>query len=263
MLRIEALTLDFGARSILSGVTLNVSPPGMTVLLGPNGAGKSSLLRVVSGEIRPSEGSVQILGRSLPSWDRTQLACRRAMLPQSETLSFAFTVLEVVLLGRIPHGTSPSRDQRIAETALAEVGLTGFEDRSYVALSGGERKRVQLARVLAQIWPGEAGHVLLLDEPTAALDLVHQHRILALADRMSEKGVAVMVVLHDLNLAAQYANRVALMNEGRLVAVGSPFEVFRSSVLEPVFGLPVEVRELNSPNQRVVLAGFGRHEDRA
>ena len=261
MLSFESICLDLGGRVVLSDVSLEVQPPGVTMLLGPNGAGKSSLLRIAAGELKPKSGQVRVLGCPLPKWDTTSLARQRAILPQSSTLSFGFTVMEVVLLGRIPHGTSNRRDGPIAEAALAEVGLAGFEERSYLALSGGERQRVQLARVLAQIWPGEEGQLLLLDEPTAALDLVYQHQMLALGEKMAARGVTVLVVLHDLNLAAQYAHRLALMDRGRLVAEGTPDAILRTSVLEPVFRLPLEVKELDSPRQRVVLAKVAPHEN--
>jgi iron complex transport system ATP-binding protein len=167
-------------------------------------------------------------------------------------LSFGFTVLEVALLGRMPHGRA--NDPEIARRALVTVGLGGFEARGYLSLSGGERQRVHLARVLAQIWEDGEDRVLLLDEPTAALDLVHQHGTLALAKKMSRRGVAVIAVLHDLNLAARYADRIALLSRGALVANGTPREVLQPMVLEPVFGLPVDVLELSDPKQWIVLA---------
>lgn len=254
MLEFSDVALRLGGRSILDGVSLEVPPAAVTAVIGPNGAGKSTLFRIAAGEVEPTSGSVLVGGRPIPGWDRVELARRRAVLPQASTLSFGFSVLEVVLLGRTPHAASRAEDLRVAEAALAEVGLTGFESRSFLTLSGGERQRVHLARVLAQIWPGNEDHLMLLDEPTSALDLVHQHGTLSLACRLAKRGVALAVVLHDLNLAARYASRIALMSEGRVVAEGSPDEVLRPSVLEPVFKLPVDVLELTSPRQRVVLA---------
>lgn len=252
-LALENVSLRRGGRTVLQDVRLELPTGALTALIGPNGAGKSSLLELASGTLQPIAGSVSLAGRLLEVWSPGELATKRAVLPQSSSLAFDFSVEEVVQLGRMPHWSSKQDDVRIAAAALERVGLSGFERRSYLELSGGERQRVQLARVLAQIWEETPNRVLLLDEPTAALDLVHQHRTLALARRIAREGVAVAVVLHDLNLAAQYADRIALLDRGALVRVGTPEEVLRPPVLEPVFHIPVDVMELASPKRRLVL----------
>ncbi len=252
-LELTSIHLERGGRPVLEDVSIELPGGSVTAIVGPNGAGKSTLLAVASGELLPSRGQVSLAGRLMSRWAPGELATKRAVLPQASTLEFAFTVDEVVRLGRLPHLSSKRTDDRIARAALAKVGLDGFGARSYLQLSGGERQRVQLARVLAQVWESSANRVLLLDEPTAALDLVHQHSTLALARSMASEGVAVAVVLHDLNLAAQYADRIALMSRGALRVVGSPQDVLRPSILEPVYSIHVDVMELASPQRRLVL----------
>ncbi len=252
-LQLTNVSLDRGGRRVLDAVSVDIPSAAVTAIVGPNGAGKSTLLEVAAGALTPSHGRVFIAGRALDRWSKGELATKRAVLPQSSTLAFGFSVDEVIRLGRLPHLSSKRDDDRITQLALARVGLAGFGPRSYLGLSGGERQRVQLARVLAQIWEPTAHRILLLDEPTAALDLVHQHQTLRLARGLAAEGVAVAVVLHDLNLAAQYADRIAVMDRGRVEHVGAPQEVLRPSILEPIFRIHVDVMELASPQRRLVL----------
>lgn len=253
-LSLRAVSVRTAGRALLHRVSLEVEEGMVLGVLGPNGAGKSTLLKVASSELTPSSGEVQIFGKALDSWLLRQLAQRRAVLPQHASLSFGFTVFEVVLLGRLPHERGAARNAEVAQSALAAVGCEHLASRGYPSLSGGEQKRVHLARVLAQIWDTQEPCVLLMDEPTAALDMVHQHRALQLARKMARRRVAVITVLHDLNLAAAYCDRLALLHQGELVTVGAPSEVLRPSILEPVYGLPIEVIELSSPKQRIVIS---------
>jgi iron complex transport system ATP-binding protein len=170
----------------------------------------------------------------------------RAVLPQNSSLQFAFRVVDVVLMGRSPHNPSlfTERDHAIATAAMQRADVSHLRDRLFPSLSGGERQRVHMARVLAQIWDNgdKTARYLLLDEPTSALDLLHQHSTLAIARRLAdEQGTGVLVVLHDLNLAALYADRVAVMQSGGLVCQGVPSEVLRSEIIEDVFGIAVSV----------------------
>lgn len=234
--------VTIGQSRLLDDVSLTVVPGEVVAIVGPNGAGKSTLLRVLCGDLCPTTGEVVLLGRALQAWPVREQARLRAVLPQQSTLMFAFTAREVVLLGRAPHAGGP-RDEAIAGAALATVGIGHLSDRWYTSLSGGEQQRVQLARVLAQIWePVDAlPRALLLDEPTNSLDLTHQHHTLALARQWARQGVAVVAVLHDLNLAAQYADRIVLMHAGRIAAAGPPDAVLTTEGIEAVFGLPVQV----------------------
>jgi len=231
-----------GGRRLLDDVSLAVFPGEVLVLVGANGAGKSTLLRCLGAELTPAAGDVQMNGRPLAHWAPRDSAKRRAVLPQASPLSFPFTGLEVALMGRIPFGAPVSDDIRIAGAALAAAEAGHLAERRYTTLSGGERQRVHLARVLAQLWeplPEGEPRYLLLDEPTASLDLAHQHALLRLARAWAAADVGVLIVLHDLNLAAQYADRIAVLKAGRLLEAGAPTEVLRSQLIAEAFGLAV------------------------
>jgi iron complex transport system ATP-binding protein len=250
-----------GRRTLVDGVTLGIGSGELVVLAGPNGAGKSTLVRAMTGEWPLAGGRVRVLGRDLAQWPRRELATRFGVLPQKSALAFDFRVEEVVALGRLPHraGEGGASDTEVVAASLVDVGLADFGRRSYLDLSAGEQQRVHVARVLAQLWEaGSAGlgGAMLLDEPTSALDLGQQQRLLDLLWRWSRRGVAVGVVLHDLNLAARYADRLALLAGGRLVAAGSPAEVLEASLLARVYDCDVVVRtDAADGRPLVTLAG--------
>ncbi|MFJ8532770.1 heme ABC transporter ATP-binding protein [Streptomyces sp. NPDC093591] len=232
----ESLHVRLGGREVLQGVDAIVRAGEVLALVGPNGAGKSTLLSALAADLPATQGVVRIHGRPASEWSAPELALRRAVLPQSANLSFPFTVEEVVRMGRAPHATSPAEDDLAVADAMAATEVTAFALRPFSALSGGERARVALARVLAQRAP-----LLLLDEPTAALDLKHQELVLRLCRERARAGDAVVVVLHDLGLAAAYAHRVAVLRGGRVAADGAPAEVFSEQLLSEVYDQPVEV----------------------
>ncbi|MFL1903490.1 heme ABC transporter ATP-binding protein [Streptomyces tauricus] len=234
----EALHVRLGAREVLSGVAVEARAGEVLALVGPNGAGKSTLLGALAADLPASEGVVRVHGRPVSDWSAHELALRRAVLPQSASLSFPFPVEEVVRMGRAPWAGRPEEDQDDAAvaSAMAATEVTGFAGRPFSALSGGERARVALARVLAQ-----RARLLLLDEPTAALDLRHQELVLRICRERAREGDAVVVVLHDLGLAAAYAHRVVILCAGRAVADGAPSEVFTDRLLSDVYKQPVEV----------------------
>ncbi|MFJ6742243.1 heme ABC transporter ATP-binding protein [Streptomyces sp. NPDC091279] len=232
----DAVCVRLGGRDVLDGVGLGVRAGEVLALVGPNGAGKSTLLGVLAADLPVVSGVVRIDGRPVTEWSAPELALRRAVLPQSAALSFPFTVEDVVRMGRAPHDASPAEDDLAVAGAMAATEVTGFADRPFSALSGGERARVALARVLAQQTP-----LLLLDEPTAALDLKHQELVLRLCRERARAGDAVVVVLHDLGLAAAYAHRVAVLHAGRVAADGPPGEVCTRALLSRVYDQPVDV----------------------
>ena len=213
----------------------------MLALVGPNGAGKSTLLSVLSGDRKPDSGTVTIDGRELGSIRHGELARLRAVLTQENSVSFPFRVSEVVAMGRSPWARSlESRDDvAVVNEALEVTDVAHLGDRRYTTLSGGEKARVSLARVLAQHTP-----VVFLDEPTAALDLRHQEDVMRVARSMAEDGRAVVVVLHDLSLAGAYSDRMALIAHGALDAIGTPSEVLTAERVERVYGLAVELRDV-------------------
>ncbi|MFI6013928.1 heme ABC transporter ATP-binding protein [Streptomyces sp. NPDC051243] len=232
----DDLHVRLGTRPVLHGVSLPVRAGEVLALVGPNGAGKSTLLSALAADVPAAEGVVRIHGRPATDWSAPDLALRRAVLPQSATLSFPFPVEDVVRMGRAPHASSPAEDDLAVAEAMAATEVTDFAVRPFSALSGGERARVALARVLAQRAP-----LLLLDEPTAALDLRHQELVLRVCRERARAGDAVVVVLHDLGLAAAYAHRVAILHAGRVAADGPPAEVFTERLLSEVYDQPVEV----------------------
>lgn len=242
MLQVEGLHLRRGSNEVLHDIHLQLTPGQVVGVLGPNGAGKSSLLGVLCGELAPGQGRVTLQGRPLTDWAGQARAQRLAVLPQVSSLGFSFRVEEVVAMGRMPHGSGQLRDAEIVEAALRAADAWHLLGRSYLALSGGERQRVHLARVLAQLWPGEQGTTLLLDEPTSMLDPLHQHTTLQAVRRFADRGAAVLVILHDLNLAARYCDRILLLELGRCHALASPQEVLTPGALKAVFGIDVLVQ---------------------
>ncbi|MFF7020722.1 heme ABC transporter ATP-binding protein [Streptomyces klenkii] len=234
----RSLSVRLGGRTVLDGVGLGVAAGEVLALVGPNGAGKSTLLAALAHDLPAASGEVLIDGGPAASWSAAELALRRAVLPQSAELSFPFPVEEVVRMGRAPWaGTAAEgEDDEAVREAMAAAEVTGFASRPFAALSGGERARVALARVLAQRTP-----LLLLDEPTAALDLRHQELVLRICRERAADGAAVVVVLHDLGLAAAYADRVAVLHGGRVAAEGPPARVLEAELLTRVYLQPVEV----------------------
>ncbi|MFC4604581.1 heme ABC transporter ATP-binding protein [Rhodococcus kronopolitis] len=237
-MRAVGVSVDRGRRRVLDEVSLDVRAGEVLALVGPNGAGKSTLLAALSGDQALAGGTVELDGRPLADWTGTDMAQRRAVLPQQHTVGFSFTATQVVRMGRAPWLRTPLRDEddEAVREAMSACDVEIFADRSFAALSGGERSRVALARVLAQ----RTG-TLLLDEPTAALDLGHQEAVMSLARDRARAGAAVVVVLHDLALAAAYADTVAVLADGHLAVHGSPREVLTESLLSRVYGHPVEV----------------------
>jgi iron complex transport system ATP-binding protein len=254
MLRAENLAVQRGPCTVLADINLQLRPGEVLGVLGPNGAGKSTLLGALCGELQPSQGEVWLDQRRLQDWPGSERAQRLAVLPQTSTLNFAFRVEEVVGMGRLPHASGRLKDEQIIKQALEAADALHLAGRSYLALSGGERQRVHLARVLAQLWPGGEGQMLLLDEPTSMLDPLHQHTTLQATRSFVEQGAAVLVILHDLNLAARYCDRLLLLNGGRPQAFGSPEEVLRAEPLLAVFGLEVLVQRHPERGHPLIVA---------
>jgi len=254
MLRTQNLHIRRGRKIVLTGITLELKSGEVLGVLGPNGAGKSTLLGALCGELQADDGRVWLDQRELSDWTGAQRAQRLAVLPQVSTLDFAFRVEEVVGMGRLPHQSGRVRDDEIVAAALQAADAGHLQGRSYLALSGGERQRVHLARVLAQLWPGEAGQTLLLDEPTSMLDPLHQHTTLQAVREFADRGAAVLVILHDLNLAARYCDRLLLLEGGRPVALDTPEQVLRPEPLKAVFGLEVLVQQHPERGHPLVIA---------
>ncbi len=232
----------YGA-ALLRNIDFQLEPGATLGLVGPNGAGKSSLLHCVAGGLPISSGAIALGGTPLENWPQLQRARCLAMQTQHASLNFPFSVEEVVLLGRIPHASGFAADRAILEEVLEATDTAELRERRYTRLSGGERQRVQLARAVAQLWREEdaAGRLLLLDEPSAALDPAHQRMVMNVVARIAASGCAVIIASHDFNLLSAHVDQVLVMREGRQHACGSPREVLTEELFDEIFQVPVRI----------------------
>lgn len=232
------VSAKIGDKLILDDVSLQVSPGEFVALVGPNGAGKTTLLSVMAGDITPSKGSATLDGIVLHRWKANELARHRAVLPQEQQLAFGFRVVDVVRMGRSPWARLPEEDldDLIIAESMEHTDVGSLADRSFPTLSGGEKARTSFARVLAQ-----QTNLVLLDEPTAALDIRHSEQVLSQARRLARAGHAVVAVLHDLTVAAAHADRICVLADGRLRADGTPANVLTPELVADVYGHPVDV----------------------
>lgn len=258
MLKIQNISVFYDQRQVLQDVSLNLESGEVLALIGPNGAGKSTLIRAVSGVIPARSGHIRTNGDDFNALSPMQRARYIATVPQAVSLPPAFTVWETVLLGRTPYlnflGQLSREDELRAQYALERVNAQTLSDRRVGELSGGEQQRVLLARALCQSTP-----ILLLDEPTAHLDLQYQVSLLDLVHGLAHKdNLAVLLALHDLNLAALYADRVALMVAGQIQAIGTPPEVLKSDLISQAYGLSVRVVEHPLTGGPLVLPAMGK-----
>jgi ABC-type cobalamin/Fe3+-siderophores transport system ATPase subunit len=241
ILEVESLRIGYGSRLVLKDLSFQVQAGEILGVIGPNGAGKTTLIRALSGVLAPLAGAVRVAGDDLAVLKPGERAKRVAVVPQARNLPPAFTGWELVLLGRTPHlnwlGQVSAQDEACVRTALERAQASDLAGRRVGELSGGEQQRLLLARAMAQGAP-----LLLLDEPTAHLDLQHQVNLLdQVAELAQRENLAVVAALHDLNLVARYANRVALLVAGELCALGEPVEVLQPELLEQVYHLPLQV----------------------
>ncbi|WP_297587974.1 heme ABC transporter ATP-binding protein [uncultured Corynebacterium sp.] len=235
----HGVTVIKQGRTILNDVSMHARSGEVTGLIGPNGAGKSTLLAALSGDISVASGRVKVGGNDVASTPAQELARTRAVMLQDVGVAFSFLVRDIVEMGRHPWGTS-DKDAEIVDAALTTTGMTHLQDREVVTLSGGERARVAFARVLAQQTP-----VVFLDEPTAAMDVRFQEKTMGIVRGLAAQGVAVVVVLHDLQLAARYCDRVVCLKSGEVAATGSVEEVYSNDVLSGVYDWPISVSRMD------------------
>jgi iron complex transport system ATP-binding protein len=256
------ISVKIGGRKILERVSLELKPGEIVALIGANGAGKSTLLKTFCGDVPLAAGEILLENRPLKNWPYHELARRRAVLAQHSEMNFPFTAREVALLGRTPHirGAESKKDISIVGEALKLVEAEPLAGQNYATLSGGEKQRVQLARVLSQIWekPPNAARYLLLDEPTASLDLAHQHLTLQSARFFAADETAVLVVLHDLNLAAQYADKIMILHGGKNYAFDTPKKVLTPEAIREVFAVEAYVAERRDPDRTSLIVPTGR-----
>ncbi len=240
MLRINNISYNVQDRNLVQQVTAVMKPGALTALMGSNGAGKSTLLKIISGELKPSSGEVTWQERPLKSWDLKELAKTRAVLRQQYNMQLPFSVFDIIAMGRYPHYRNKLSD-RCREVIAKVATYTGVEHlikRDYLTLSGGEQQRVQLARVLAQVWDTPSDHkLILLDEPVSALDIHYQHQLLSLVKGLTQANFTVIAVLHDLNLAMQYADDVLLLKQGRTIHFAAKEEALNAGHIYETFGV--------------------------
>lgn len=257
ILEVNGLRCGYNAAPVLEDVSFTLAPGELVAVIGPNGSGKSTLLRAISRARRPQGGRALLEGRDVTTVSPRWLARRLAVVSQDTHVEFAFTVLEIVLMGRLPHlgrfGAESPHDVAVARDALQHTGTLKLAERSILSISGGERQRVMIARALAQ-----EARVLLLDEPTAHLDINYQVEIMRLADSLRRQdGRAILVVLHDLNLAAQFCDRLLLLHRGRIQAQGAPEQVITRENVRRVYGADVLVRRHPDTGRPYVVAQTG------
>lgn len=242
MMEVRNAVFEVRGRRLLDNVSFSVKPGEFWAVVGANGAGKSTLIKLLSAELGATSGSVHFHDRDLRKYKLKELAKKRAVLSQQNNITLSFTSQEIVLMGRYPfYDADPTqRDLVIVDSCLKKVGIAHLKSRLYPTLSGGEQQRVQLARALAQVWEIENG-LLLLDEPTTGMDLLHQYETFQLAKELTRKNFAVIAVIHDLNQALQYADRVLMLKNGRIHAIGAPESVLTERTIQEAFGLPVQI----------------------
>jgi iron complex transport system ATP-binding protein len=242
-IEIKDLSHSYNSLVVLSTITFSIQKGDFFIVIGPNGSGKTTLLKIISGLVKLQQGHITILDQSIQSYTRKALAQKIAYVPQMVSMDFPFTVLEVVLMGRSPHlgplGLGQEKDIEIAAKAMAFTGVEHLTDRKLEQLSGGEQQRVLIARAICQ-----DPEVILLDEPTASLDLAHQVRIMDMMENLKkEKNVTIVMVSHDVNLAAMYGENLLLLKEGRIVGRGRAKDVITYQVLEKAYGCTILVDE--------------------
>jgi iron complex transport system ATP-binding protein len=256
VIRLEKVSAAPWGSILLEDISLTLDAGRVLGIIGPNGAGKSTLLKAISGDFPIAEGNLTLQGRPHGAWQPQDLARNMAFLPQLSLLNFPYTVQEVVLLGRIPHNTGNAIDREVLDEVLAATDIESLRARLYTQLSGGEKQRVQLARIFAQVWDRDSleGKLLLLDEPTAALDLNHQQQIAAVIAELAARGCATALVIHDVNVIAGIADQVLALRSGRQVAVGTPEQVLTESLFRDVFEVDVIVSDHPNRQQPVVMS---------
>jgi iron complex transport system ATP-binding protein len=245
MLKVQNISFAIGKKNLVHNVSFEAKPNEFVVIMGMNGAGKSTLLKMIAASLKPTVGNIFIDNALLKSYTTEALSLKRAMLSQHYDIAFPATVEDMVMMGRYPYfTTNPTQhDEAIVQECMHTVGISNFANRDYNSLSGGEAQKVQMARVLAQVYSQEedAANILLLDEPVSHLDMKHQHQLLQIARQKSTANTLVIAVLHDINLAIKYATRILFMKDGRLCYELWNAKKLTTSVIKEVFDVEAEI----------------------
>ncbi len=258
MLKTTGIYYSIGKKLILSDINVEFHPGEFNMILGPNGSGKSSFLKIFSGEVNHFEGTVMYEDKKIGDIKKEELAKKRAVMSQQPELNFPLMVDEVVMMGRYPHFTfNPNKkDITICDEVIEKMNLQAFRERNYLTLSGGEKQRVQYARVLAQIWekPTNGCRYLFLDEPLTSLDINYQQEFLQIAREFTRNDTVLIAVMHDINLAIQFADKLFFLKEGELVAQGKPIDILSEALIEKVFDVQTAV--INNPVNNTPLVVY-------
>ena len=244
ILDIQSLNYTINKKVIISDISFNVNEGDFISIIGPNGSGKSTLIKLISDDIKADSGFIEILGKKLTDWDAIELAKSRSILPQFNNLSFPFTVIDVIKMGR--YAVEMKENENIIYQKLLEIfDLNDLEKQIYTTLSGGEKQRVQLARVIAQIW-SDSYHkkVLFLDEPTAFLDIKHQLSLFKFLKSLNDIGLTIIMVIHDISQAILHSNKIMLMKEAKLIDYDEVDKIINNSLLNEVFDVCFDVENL-------------------
>lgn len=244
MIEVKHIHYSIGAKKLLQDISFDVKQGELLAIIGANGAGKSTLMKLLCKEIKPESGDVLIHDKSISDYKLSELAKFRSVLAQSNTISISFRVDELIMMGRYPHFDSQptGSDYDIVKAVMEETGVSAFAQRDYNTLSGGEQQRVQLARVIAQIYDQPKG-LLFLDEPTNGLDILYQQQILSFARELADRGYCVISILHDINYASRYAHKVLMLKNGERIAFGNPQEVINCENIHQAFNIHVKLVE--------------------
>ena len=256
VLDIKQLFVDKNNTPLLSDISLTITAGEILAVVGANGAGKTTLLNAISGDIECSKGSITVCQKQHTQWSLQERAKHIALLPQLSLLNFPYTVEEVVALGRIPHCTGITIDEQVVREVMIKMDIAHLAQRPYTQLSGGEKQRTQLARVMAQIWreADAQPRLLLLDEPSTGLDLGHQQQLMNAIVTFAKQGVGILMVVHDINIAAKYADNILALHKGRIAAYGAVDTVITAPLLKQLFGAQVHISAHPETKKTVVLS---------
>ncbi len=257
MLRAEGLSYWIEDSVLLHEVNVNFEPNRFHVIMGANGAGKTTFLKVLAGHLRPSEGGVYLFDKHIQSYTKKELATKRAVLSQHYQIAFPIAASDVVMMGRYPYyGNSPrQQDISICAESIQLMESSGLTHREYNTLSGGEAQKIQMSRVLAQIWEAKETDqkILFLDEPVSHLDLKYQHQLLETAKKLCKRNVTIIAILHDINLALRYADRILFLKQGKLVREIEHMSAVTPQIIKEVFDIDAKVLDVTDERRVVVF----------
>jgi iron complex transport system ATP-binding protein len=257
MLSAKNISYRIDGKQILENVTADFKPGQFNIILGPNGSGKSTFLRIFSGDLKATEGTIVYDERSIDRLDIAALAKQRAVMSQAPELNFPLSVEEVLMMGRYPHfDFQPAqKDQSILEQVMDKMNLQDFRERNYQTLSGGEKQRVHFARVLAQVWekPSQGSRYLFLDEPLNNLDIHYQQEFMKIASGFRSDDTVLVAIVHDINLAMQFADRLFFLKEGKLIIEGTPEAIIQPSLIEEVFNIRCSLLPHPHTNKPIII----------